>query len=137
VTRAAAALLAVCALMAICALLLHCDPSRERGQPADAATPPAPDRRFLIIGTYRAPRASLTIDVGPDDEYRAHVTVDGGPTVIATPVTLDTSSECRRLLFDAGPPYDAHFSGCHGAVAIVGAFTYPDGHKLRVYLKRR
>ncbi|HYR28402.1 MAG TPA: hypothetical protein VEU30_08050 [Thermoanaerobaculia bacterium] len=78
---------------------------------------------IIVTGTYVSDSMRLVIDVGPDDEYRAHV----GDVVV--PATYDREEDCQRISFELPT---GHFTGCLGAKAIVGRLG-----EERVYLVRR
>ena len=126
------------------AVLLACAPDPPPPPPARPVPPPA-----LVTGTFSDYRyveeagdlvgTEIVIDVGPDDEYRAHVTFAIGtpdPTV-TVPVTYDATGECHRVTMQIGAPYDTHFTGCLGVMALVGTLRYPNGTEERVYLVRK
>lgn len=135
-TRGAAALAA--ALLLACAPEPPPPPLPRPTPPPAAITGTFSDHRYVeeagdLVGT------EIAIDVGPDGEYRAHVTFAVGmpePT-ITVPVTYDATGDCHRVTLHVGAPYDTHFTGCIGVVALVGTLRYPNGTEERVYLMRQ
>lgn len=113
---------------------------------AEHLPPPSP---FPITGTFSNLRvveesgdligAQVTVEREPDGEYRARVMyVEGAPAPeVVSPVTYDQTGECHRISLILGAPYNGSFTGCLGAVALVGAFRFPAGAEERVYLPRQ